>query len=235
MWVAQYSDAGSYTVNIIVQYFGLCKIVHSVIQYWRLCNVLRNSDFRRATTLYKPCLPERHILITLTESDLCCSIIAVAASRNKKGKKKGFKKKVRKWPNSFVDREKYTQKLLNALRVIESNDFCHFVRMNIDLLDKLFALVAPEIEKNRNLYLLSCRPWSLTVEEQQRSTVHDRWRDTDRILRNATITWHNFMPVAQYIFSFLNITQYIAKPFNIAHTQSIILHNPKYCAIILSF
>ena len=30
LWIAQYIDAGPYTVNIIVQYFGLCKILYRV-------------------------------------------------------------------------------------------------------------------------------------------------------------------------------------------------------------
>ena len=38
---------------------------------------------------------------------------------------------------------------------------------------------------------------------------------------------------AQYIVKILKITKYIAQPLNIAHIQSIILHKPKYCAIIL--
>ena len=52
--------------------------------------------------------------------------------------------------NRFVDREKNTRKLLNALRVIESNDFRHCVPINTDLLDELLSLVASEIEKKQD-------------------------------------------------------------------------------------
>ena len=92
-------------------------------------------------------LPELHNVNMLTDCDLCCVMIAVAASR-KKGKKKGSLKG-RKWAKQwFIDREKFTnEKLLNELRVIEPNDFHNFVRMNGELLDELLALVAPEIEK----------------------------------------------------------------------------------------
>ena len=72
----------------------------------------------------------------------------VAASRKRKGKKKGFQKG-RNWSNSFVNGEKNTRNLLNAWRDIESND--HFVRMNTDFLDELLALIAPEIEKKKAL------------------------------------------------------------------------------------
>ena len=88
----------------------------------------------------------------LTEGDLCCVIIAVAANRNRKGKKKGFQKG-RNWSNSFVNGEKNTRNLLNAWRVIESNDFRLFVRMNTDLLVELLALVAPKIEKKTEIFI----------------------------------------------------------------------------------
>ena len=119
----------------------------------------------------------------------------------------------------FTDREKFThEKLLNELRVIEPNDFRNFVRMNGELFDELLALVAPEIAWLR----------------RETNTSHDLWRETDRILRNIANRRHNIIPFAQYIFKFLKITQYIAQPFNIAHTRSIILRKPKYCAIILN-
>ena len=112
---------------------------------------MRNSDHRRATKLCNQSLPERHIVNMLTDGDLCCVIIAVAASR-KKGKKKGSQKG-RKWAKQwFIDREKYThERLLNELRFIEPNDFLNFVRMDTDLFDELLALVAPEIEKSSTI------------------------------------------------------------------------------------
>ena len=71
---------------------------------------------------------ELHNINMLTDFELCCVMIAVAASR-KKGKKKGSQKG-RKWAKQwFIDREKFThEKLLNELRVIEPNYFrlsCH--------------------------------------------------------------------------------------------------------------
>ena len=96
-------------------------------------------------------LPELHNVNMLTDSELCCMMIAVAASR-KKGKKKGSQKG-RKWAKQwFIDREKFThEKLLNELIVIEPNDFRNFVRMNGELVDELLALVAPEIEKRNTI------------------------------------------------------------------------------------
>jgi hypothetical protein len=58
----------------------------------------------------------------LNDSDLCCEIIAVSASRkkSKRGSQKG-----RKWSKQyFINIEKFThEKLLNELRMIEPNDF----------------------------------------------------------------------------------------------------------------
>ena len=76
-----------------------------------------------------------------------------AAAGTVKRKKKGFRKG-RKWLNSFVDREKNIRQLLSAVRVIESNDFIHCVRINTDLLDELLALFAPEIKKKKTEFFI---------------------------------------------------------------------------------
>lgn len=115
-----------------------------------MCNILLNCEHRRYSHIVQT-VPTRTSVIMLSESELCCVLIAVAASV-KKEKKKGSQKG-RKWAKQwFIDREKYThEKLLNELRVIEPNDFRNFLRMDGELFDELLALVTPEIGKRNTI------------------------------------------------------------------------------------
>ena len=58
----------------------------------------------------------------------------------------------------------------------------------------------------------------LLSSDTQVTTVHNR-----KILCNITITQHNTMPVAQYIFTVFSDQQCVAQPINIAP------HNQLYC------